>query len=108
MKKKEGKEWVNVILRRKVRDKLLELRSEFNTNSISDTVKKLIEFYEKTSRERVKLVMCNDFKNAVASVSAWAKLLMRTGLSKSEISKALGYLTGTADELRVDKNKCME
>ncbi|MEM4620995.1 MAG: hypothetical protein QW607_12385, partial [Desulfurococcaceae archaeon] len=71
-------------------------------------IEKLVEFYEKMSRERVKLVMCNDFKNAVASITAWSKLLMRAGLSKSEISEALGFLTGSADELKVDKNKCKE
>jgi len=100
--------WCVVVLRREVKEKLMELRSEMGVRSINDVVSNLVEFYEKSRAEAVRITVCNDLGSAAASYQGWVRILAARGLTPTEIAEALNYLTGTLEDLRVDKKKCEE
>ncbi|MEM3982549.1 MAG: hypothetical protein QXM71_07525 [Thermofilum sp.] len=100
--------WCTVILREDVKRRLNELRSEMGVRSINDVISRLIEYYEKSRSEVIRITMCNDFSQSTASYQGWVRLLAKKGFSPREIAEALNYLTGTLNELRVDRKKCEE
>lgn len=100
--------WKTVIVRSDVKEKLENLRSDMGVRSVNEVILRLIEYYEKSRAEIVRITMCNDFSQSSTSYQGWVRLLAKKGFSPKEIAEALNYLTGNLSELRVDRSKCTE
>jgi len=81
-------------------------------NQLLEILIKTFEEWRKTQiRKKVAKVLCNDFKEAKASLTAWARLLTKKLETKEEIATALEILEPSKEDpttLEVNTNICNE
>ncbi|MEM4958834.1 MAG: hypothetical protein QXX12_03050 [Nanopusillaceae archaeon] len=105
---KKEKKWCTIIVKKHIKEALEILRRELHARSLNEVISALILAYERMRVQRIKLIMCNDFRETSASHTAWIRLLRSRGLSDIEILDAFKYLVGSFEDMRVDTSKCVE
>jgi hypothetical protein len=94
-----------------LKNKLDELRRQLGAEDWAEFFEKIIkiyeEWYKQTVEREVKQVLCNDFKETLASLPAWGRLLASKLGDPDKIATALKYLKLDASgEYIVDRELC--
>jgi N-glycosylase/DNA lyase len=94
-----------------LKNKLDELRRQLGAEDWAEFFEKIIkiyeEWYKQTVEREVKQALCNDFKETLASLPAWGRLLASKLRDPDKIAAALKYLKLDASgEYVVDKEQC--
>ena len=95
----------------RIKKELSKLRRELNTSSWGELLEKLVKAYrelqELSTEREVKQLMCNDFRETLASLPAWGKLLASRLRDPDKIYSAMKYLKPThSGDYTVDESKC--
>ena len=96
-------------------EKVLSLKGKYGFRSFDELVNMLLGEFSKCvelqTRDRVRKVMCNKFRESSATLPAWFKLLTKELNDVDSIINAIEYLKPNPqkpDEYVVDTSKCVE
>jgi len=106
-------DYTTITVRSSTKRLLEDLKKRLRAETWDDLVSKLAtvveEWQEVKLRTSVKAVVCNDLKEARASLAAWVRLLASKLSNAAEVSLALEYLRPSeGDTYSVDLDKCVE
>ena len=110
-----GSSFTTISVSPEVRNKLLILKSKLGIRTWDEFFEVLITEFNRCAdlwnRERVRKVMCNEFRESSATLPAWVKLLTKELNDPTALQLAVTYLKPNPqkpDEYVVDTSKCVE
>ncbi|WP_276813782.1 hypothetical protein [Desulfurococcus amylolyticus] len=106
-----GKLYTTITVSKQVYNELSDLKEKLGKKSWDELMQYLLDLNKKFRELNLVKVMCNDLREATASLPGWWKILRQSLVDEELATEALSYLKqkeGEPDIFVVDREKCKQ